>query len=101
MPEIIDSAIDFLDKVRSEKYVTIKFQKKDGSERIMKCTLNFDVIPKKHWPKSINLSKILKEVTKKKILHVYDLDKSSWRTVPYDRVEWLEDPEKERFSIRK
>jgi Holliday junction resolvase len=101
MPETINSAIEFLEKVKNEDYVLIKFMKKDGTIRFMKCTLNFEKIPKIHHPKSINLSKILKEVVGKKILHVFDLEKNEWKTVPYNKIEWVEDPEKIRFSVRK
>jgi len=101
MANIIDKATDFLDKIRSEDYVTIKFTKADGTERIMKCTLNFDKIPKSDVPKSVNISNILKNINNKGIVHVYDLEKKGWRSVKFERVEWLEDVNKNKFSIKK
>jgi len=87
--DIIDSAIEFLDRIRSEDEATIFFKKKDNSDRIMKCTLNFDKIPKQDKPKGVDLKKIL-GLIKKNILHIYDIEKSGWRSVPVDRVEWLQ-----------
>jgi hypothetical protein len=90
-PSIIDNAIEFWNIIRDEKIVTIKFEKKsDGSTRIMKCTLDFTIIPKKDHPdKNINLPKILKLMQRSKIIHVYDLEKKGWRSVPFDKVEYL------------
>jgi hypothetical protein len=64
---IIDNAIEFWNIIRDEKVVTVKFEKRsDGSTRIMKCTLDFTLIPKKDYPdKNINIAKILKINAKK------------------------------------
>ena len=99
MADVINSAIDFLSKIREEKEVTIKFIKKNGEERVMKVTLDFTRIPKRDQPKSINLPKILKLLYDKKIIHVYDLGKNAWRSVPYDSVEWLETKKQRRFKV--
>jgi len=99
--DTIENAIEFLEIIRAEDEVTIKFRKKeDNSERIMRCTLNFNNIPKDKHPKEVNLVKILKLLNKHKILHVYDLDKKDWRSVPFDRAEWLKTPEKQ-YSIKR
>jgi hypothetical protein len=90
---IISSATEFLDKIRKEKEVTIKFVKKTtNQERTMKCTLDFNRIPLSDRPKDVNLSKILGLIRKHKILHVYDLEKQGWRSVPFDRVQWMVTP---------
>jgi len=98
--EEITSAIEFLTKIRNEEEVKIKFQKVDGSQRIMRCTLNFDKIPKKERPAKVDLPKILKLLTTNKILHVFDLDKNAWRSVPFTRSEWLETPSKVIYKIK-
>jgi hypothetical protein len=93
---IIDNAIEFWNIIRDEKVVTVKFEKRsDGSTRIMKCTLDFTLIPKKDYPdKNINIAKILKLMQKSKIIHVYDLEKKGWRSVPFDNVEYLKTTDK-------
>jgi hypothetical protein len=97
---VIKNAIEFLERIRSEDEVTIKFRKKNNEERIMRCTLNFAKIPEEKHPKDVNLAKILKLLDQHKIVHVYDLDKRDWRSVPFDRAQWLETTEK-KYSIRK
>ena len=74
----------------------LKFEKKsDGSTRIMKCTLDFALIPKKDYPdKNINIPKILRLMQRSKIIHVYDLEKKGWRSVPFDKVEYLKTADK-------
>jgi hypothetical protein len=96
----ITSAIDFLKKIKSQDSVTIKFIKKDNTVRLMKCTLDFKQIEKTSHPKGINLPAIL-SLIQKNILRVFDLEKQEWRSVPFDRVEYLETPTKERFYYKK
>lgn len=93
---IIDNAIEFWEIIRDAGIVTVKFEKKsDGSTRIMKCTLDFTKIPKKDHPnKNINIPKILRLMQKSKIIHVYDLEKKGWRSVPFDKVEYLKTVDK-------
>ena len=83
----ITSAIDFLQKISSEDVVIIKFTKKDGSDRIMRCTLNFARIPKEFRPKGVSLKDILTQIKKNKILRVFDIEKIGWRSVPFDKTE--------------
>jgi hypothetical protein len=97
---IISTAIEFLKTIKSEDSVTIRFRKKDGTMRTMKCTLKFDQIPEDDKPKSLDLPEILKLIDKN-ILHVYDVEKKAWRSVPFDKVQWLETPSKERFFVKK
>lgn len=108
--DIIKTAIEFLEKIREAPEVTIKFKKKDGTTRVMNCTLNFDKIPRGDRPKSVNLAKILKLLNDKKIVHVYDLEKNQWRSVNFDSAEWIEVIDKtktkgvdrlRRFKIKK
>ena len=99
--DYIDSAADFIEMVRNNLSVKLKFTKADGTVRIMKCTLNFSLIPKIDQPKELNLPKILKLIKNNKIIHVYDLEKQGWRSVPYDRTEWIENVESKRFKIRR
>ena len=58
--------------------VTITFTKKDGTERVMKCTLNPDWLPKVE-PKIVTEDKKpRKESTTS--MRVFDLEKNEWRS---------------------
>jgi len=97
--DTIDSAIDFLTRISSEDVVIVKFKKVDGTDRIMRCTLNFARIPKEDRPKSVSLKDILSLIKKNKILRVYDIEKMGWRSVPFDRTEYLKTNSK-MYSIQ-
>ena len=96
---IIDDAMTFLEKLRG-MIVQIKFIKKDKSVRIMKCTLDFTHIPKTHQPKSVNIPKIMKLIRTNNIIHVYDVEKRGWRSVPFTEVEWLVTNDNKRYRMR-
>ncbi len=89
MAETITSAIEFLKLIRVEKEVEVQFIKKDGTTRKMKCTLDFTRIPKDKRPKGIDLVKILVKIQKSKTLSVFDLEKQDWRSIPFERLEYL------------
>jgi hypothetical protein len=92
MAEVLSSAIDFLRIIKAEEIVKVGFIKKDGTQRTMKCTLDFTKIPESKKPKGIDIVKILTKINKSKILAVYDIEKKDWRSVPFDRLEFLETP---------
>ena len=96
--DIIVSAVQFWKKVYDEKQVIIRFIKKDGTTRIMNCTLDFTRIPKRDYPKSVNIENILKLIQKNKIMHVYDLNMKGWRSVPFDRVEWMDTKDRRYYT---
>lgn len=97
---IISSAIEFWRTLYDAGEAKVKFTKKtDGTVRIMKCTLDFKKIPTDKHPKNVNMAKILNLLQKSGIIHVYDLEKNDWRSVPFNNVDWLEIGSK-RFKIR-
>lgn len=98
MPDLLRTAIEFWEKLYESKEAKIKFVKKDGTIRIMKATLDFTKIPKRDQPKSFNMSRILKLMKNSGIIHVYDLEKKGWRSVPFNQVDWMETP-KARYKI--
>jgi len=100
--DIIRSAIEFWEKLYATSEAKVKFTKKDGTIRIMKCTLDFKRIPKSKRPKTVNMPKILKLMQKSGIIHVYDLEKKDWRSVPFKNVDWLEldGDQTQRYKIR-
>lgn len=88
--DIIKTALDFWQKIYDEKEASVKFVKKDGTIRIMRFTLDFTKIPKKDHPKKVDLVQIMKRMNEQGIIHVYDLDKMAWRSVPFETAEWVE-----------
>lgn len=97
---IISSAIEFWNKLYEAGEGIVKFTKKgDGTVRIMHCTLDFSRIPQTQQPKTVNMAKILKLMQQNGIIHVYDLEKKDWRSVPFQTSDWLEVNET-RFKIR-
>jgi len=66
----------------------------------MRCTLDFTKVPKRDHPKRVNIENILKLIQKNKIMHVYDLEKMGWRSVPFERVQWM-DTKDRRYFVKK
>ena len=89
---IITNAIDFWQTLFDEKEANIKFVKKDNSVRLMRCTLDFTKIPKVQQPKTLNMAKIIKLMRTSGVIRVYDLDKKDWRSVSFNKVEWMKTP---------
>lgn len=94
MADSITSALEFYDKISGQREVNIKFRKKDGSIRLMRCTLDFTQIPKEKQPKKVSIQKILSDINKFKIIKVFDLDSGDWRSINYKTAEWVETPDK-------
>jgi hypothetical protein len=65
--------------LRSE-IVELKFTKKDGSERIMKCTLAEQKIPAENAPKGVERAKSDEAVA------VFDLENNGWRSFRWDSL---------------
>jgi WYL_2, Sm-like SH3 beta-barrel fold len=99
-PNVITSAIEFWHRLNEEKEVIVKFTKKDGTVRIMRCTLDFSKIPKLDRPKTVDITKILNLLQSAGIIHVYDLDKKGWRSVPFQRVEYLKTRGNVQYKIQ-
>jgi hypothetical protein len=90
MADRITTALDFWQRIYDEKVATVKFVKKDGTIRIMKFTLDFARIPRDKHPKKVDLVQIMKRMNEKGIIHVFDLEKQNWRSVPFETVDWVE-----------
>lgn len=60
--------------------VTVKFKKKDGTVRDMKCTLKEDLVVS--YDKKSEKKKTISE----DVCSVFDLDKNEWRSFRYDSV---------------
>ena len=69
--------------LRSE-VVDITFTKKDGSERIMKCTLLESKIPSEFAPKGSEKAK------SDEVLPVFDVENDGWRSFRWDSIKKIE-----------
>jgi len=65
--------------LRSE-IVELTFTKKDGTERIMKCTLAEQKIPAENAPKGVERTKSDEAVA------VFDLENNGWRSFRWDSL---------------
>ena len=68
----------------SQQPITIRFTKKDGSERAMLCTLSESEIPKDKLPKGVERAK------SEEALPVFDVEKQEWRSFRWDSVTRIE-----------
>jgi hypothetical protein len=71
---------DTLKDLLKKKVVNVKFKKKDGSERVMKCTLLSDLVP--IYEKKTERTRPENEGT----LAVWDLEKEAFRSFKIDSV---------------
>jgi len=60
--------------------VTVKFLKKDGTERVMKCTLSESFIPDELSPKNSD------RVKSNDTVAVFDVEKQAWRSFRWDSI---------------
>tara|TARA_B100000809_G_scaffold68661_1_gene65855 strand:+ start:175 stop:447 length:273 start_codon:yes stop_codon:yes gene_type:complete len=65
----------------------VLFTKKDGTERLMKCTLNMDYIPEEM--KQFQLYKGEKVLENLDILKVYDTEVQGWRSFTLANVKYV------------
>ena len=69
---------------------TVTFIKANGSERAMRCTLNWDLIPAKDDVAFVTESEATVKKERKQsdleVIKVYDLDASGWRSFRMDRL---------------
>ena len=72
-----------------EREVIVTFTKKDGEEREMTSTLNFDLIPKEFHPKT-QVTENKKEDKEPTSLAVYDVNAKGWRSFLWANVKKIE-----------
>ena len=94
-----------------QQVVCVTFTKVDGTERVMRCTLNGDIVPKAEWdkitenrnkpstPKKAKPSSkstddlfadLEKSVKPSTTRTVYDVDTKSWRSFRWDSITLVE-----------
>ena len=75
--------INELRQMLAEGFVTVTFTKVDGSERVMHCTTNPDLIP----PLAHPTGKLkVKEETENHVLRGYDVQVAGWRSFRMESV---------------
>jgi len=62
--------------------IEVKFTKKDGTPRVMKCTLKEELIPVEHAPKGTGKVKANTDV-----ISVFDIENNGWRSFNCNSVE--------------
>lgn len=68
--------------LREDNPVTVTFIKKDGTERVMKCTKNIANIPSDMHPKN--------EIAESTAIRVFDLENQGWRSFTPSSVKSIE-----------
>jgi hypothetical protein len=69
----------FKQLLRTEE-VEVTFTKKDGTERVMRCSLNENDVP------SFDATKPSSRRVSKDVIAVVDLDKKEWRSIRWDSM---------------
>ena len=88
---------DWIKSLLNKQEITVSFTKADGTERDMKCTLNWDLIPEQpQKPTTGPVDGIVLESAKKPrkeakepdpaVIKVYDLEAQAWRSFRMDRL---------------
>lgn len=72
----------YLKGILREGEVNVKFVKKDGSERDMRCTLKADLLPEQTDLEE----QVQKKTPNPDLLAVWDLDKNAWRSFRVDSI---------------
>ena len=72
---------NLLTELLKTNVVTVTFTKKDGTVRVMKCTLKPDLLP----AQVVNEDKPAKKKSETTIA-VFDLEIKAWRSISYDSV---------------
>lgn len=67
----------------------VKFTKVDGTERVMKCTLN-----EKYLPAQVDVEEISQDTTPKTSIAVWDIEKKGWRSFRIDSVKTISEVKK-------
>jgi len=79
MSEYIEVNRDELIEILKSRIVEVRFEKTNGEERVMQCTLREDHLP----PKNDSIKKYKPNT---KVIAAYDVDKKGWRSFRVDRI---------------
>jgi hypothetical protein len=92
IPAVIDDKLekqihDWLKGILPTTEATITFTKVDGTERVMKCTLEADKLPPAVVKED---AKPRKQSDSTKALRVFDLEKQEWRSFTIKNIKRIE-----------
>jgi hypothetical protein len=76
---------DWLKSLLLERVVKVTFTKKDGSERVLTCTLNSALIPQKVTESEVVEGKP-ERAKSTESLAVYDVELDGWRSFRWDSI---------------
>lgn len=82
---------DWIKSLLQKGPITVTFIKADGTQRDMKCTLDWSLIPTDKQPGQGTVDGIVKESKQRKepdvhTLRVFDVEKLEWRSFRFDRL---------------
>jgi hypothetical protein len=75
---------DWLKSVLRDSEVKVTFEKSDGTERVMRCTLKESVVPK------VEVTDKPKRAHSSEVLPVWDIEASGWRSFRFDSIKKVE-----------
>ena len=81
---------DHIFNVLTGHTASVTFTKVDGSKRVMKCTLQTDLLPAKETDRLQHAGFDPQKPVNEKILPVWDLESKGWRSFRVDSVESVE-----------
>lgn len=81
--EIQNVKIEAINKMLQNGVVNVTFTKKDGSERVMRCTKNLSMVSEEKLPKGYDMN------LSNDVFRVYDLDINEWRSFRYDSIKLI------------
>lgn len=73
---------DYIKNALQNGELDVKFIKKDGSERLMRCTLKADLLPEQ----TDQEEQAEKKTPNLDVLRVWDLEKNAWRSFRFDSI---------------
>ena len=77
-----DTVNDFLKNTLKKHILEVTFTKKDGTERVMKCTLRPDLLP----AQTDLEEQVQNRKSNSEVLAVWDLDAKGWRSFRHDSI---------------
>lgn len=82
---------DWVKSLLNKQEITVSFTKADGTDRDMRCTLNWELIPAQQTAAGpvdgiVKESKAPRKEADPAVIKVYDLEAQAWRSFRMDRL---------------